>query len=1219
MIQQTANQFSEGMNLDTHPIAINNQQLASALNATMITMNGNELVLQNDMGNGKVESAHLPAGYVPVGMTEFGGIIYVASHNPLTGQSQIGSFPSPERNISSDEESHSADKTFQRFSALAKQNQYPYLNEGDLYIQSLAQKLGIRVDNPIRPGDKFSIEMDNNADFVNLLKLLDIKALNLYPCTINSDGAFVKIEDLIEDYTYWVDNNQINNQEEGQKYSSFVYCRLPDGIRRYNVYKNKIVGDLYLKLDLGVPENIPYYILADSENGKSEYTILMPQLPNISKYRAYITTTDGDEYWIDTDQESIENQFIIGTKEATSQEIVYYYGSSTTTKFYTITYKFSDLFKQNTIHNYTIIPYFKPGANIDEVPDLDGEVIEKNSGYLVGMTVKGSIDLSKLGRGIINFNNFRYYNNTTDDIFTLSYSMETYLKSSQIISEVDLCTIDYSRLLDSEGKLSTSAISLIEGDGLYSTVIGSSKVSYFGNFQQSIPYNDGLKIGKVYIGFLRAKIQTTIEDEIVYKYSKPFIIFTSSISNYLFSSNMQQYLDASLGNNPTDKDNNPRPANEETNTLWDDYVGIPCRINWKYSVDNSEIETETETSGYTLPENSPSPEVYFKQTKKGYVKYTLNPVVDLRLGNDFPIELSDISAEFDQSTIEVDQDETTYSYEAELVGTHSSAELDSMVTTPVLEQDCNRSQDYRVTYDPQTKTLTCGVRIVSEFKGGTIDVQNEVITGNAFIPLLDSGVRSTMLMQDLYTNEDIDAQSNQQLPPAFYELSKWCSFYTYKGDTGSHSRKAMHFVDTILDTGEDDDAYKGYSTNTDDYIIDHDSEAVENVFDIKTSSPAWSKFIIPYREKYQERYGDAPLITFDQATSNGRTQFNTTNPKDVCIPMLMDTSGIYRPIEDIGFALSYTGHLGYVTNLIDIYQSNGLIMQENQVYTLSYKYTNPNDIIYSKPYQFVYNIKVKGNINIQLGEQFPQNAIISTSYSETSEGKTSVLVQAVKSGEYYDQLNSALSSISTYATTNAVKLPKMALLDQQNNVKVFDETIVPVTLNSPDIESQVAIFLSSNHAEQNNPAIIDDELIGTADFLGKPLSPNLMYFADINKVLYSSEMLQNFELDGSGNYTRTINGQSFVFSHPNASVFIALARAISHGVIKVALDRAYNPLRGLYIDFGKAKTKGYVVSNDNRTRYDKVGSQNLSLGGTYQGINVALVGKANAYIPQSRW
>jgi hypothetical protein len=65
-------------------------------------------------------------------------------------------------------------------------------------------------------------------------------------------------------------------------------------------------------------------------------------------------------------------------------------------------------------------------------------------------------------------------------------------------------------------------------------------------------------------------------------------------------------------------------------------------------------------------------------------------------------------------------------------------------------------------------------------------------------------------------------------------------------------------------------------------------------------------------------------------------------------------------------------------------------------------------------------------------------------------------------------------------------------------------------------------------------------------------------------------------------------------------VFIALAKAISFGVIKVTLDRAYNPLRGLYIDFGKAKTKGYVISNDNnRTRYDEVGSQNLSLGKTY--------------------
>ena len=33
----------------------------------------------------------------------YGGIIYVASYNPLTNKGQIGSFPSPERNISSNE------------------------------------------------------------------------------------------------------------------------------------------------------------------------------------------------------------------------------------------------------------------------------------------------------------------------------------------------------------------------------------------------------------------------------------------------------------------------------------------------------------------------------------------------------------------------------------------------------------------------------------------------------------------------------------------------------------------------------------------------------------------------------------------------------------------------------------------------------------------------------------------------------------------------------------------------------------------------------------------------------------------------------------------------------------------------------------------------------------------------------------------------------------
>jgi hypothetical protein len=38
------------------------------------------------MGNVKLEHAKLPSGYVPVGMKEHGGIIYVAAYNPTTGK-----------------------------------------------------------------------------------------------------------------------------------------------------------------------------------------------------------------------------------------------------------------------------------------------------------------------------------------------------------------------------------------------------------------------------------------------------------------------------------------------------------------------------------------------------------------------------------------------------------------------------------------------------------------------------------------------------------------------------------------------------------------------------------------------------------------------------------------------------------------------------------------------------------------------------------------------------------------------------------------------------------------------------------------------------------------------------------------------------------------------------------------------------------------------------
>ena len=97
------NTFGEGLIMDFAPDNTQANVLTNALNATMLTYNGNEMSLQNDMGNGQVETASLPEGYVPMGVCEFGGIIYIVSYNPQDNLCQIGSFPSPERNITKDD------------------------------------------------------------------------------------------------------------------------------------------------------------------------------------------------------------------------------------------------------------------------------------------------------------------------------------------------------------------------------------------------------------------------------------------------------------------------------------------------------------------------------------------------------------------------------------------------------------------------------------------------------------------------------------------------------------------------------------------------------------------------------------------------------------------------------------------------------------------------------------------------------------------------------------------------------------------------------------------------------------------------------------------------------------------------------------------------------------------------------------------------------------
>ena len=154
--QKTKNIFNEGLIMDLNPISTPSNVLTGCLNGTYITYNGNEFVLQNDMGNGRVETAYLPEGYIPLGTTELGGIIYIVSYNPLIKKCQIGSFPSPERNITSDEISDL------KGLSICCSDFYEKDSEGKItnHLKSSIQRL-VFNDVELNPGDKFII---NSSD-----------------------------------------------------------------------------------------------------------------------------------------------------------------------------------------------------------------------------------------------------------------------------------------------------------------------------------------------------------------------------------------------------------------------------------------------------------------------------------------------------------------------------------------------------------------------------------------------------------------------------------------------------------------------------------------------------------------------------------------------------------------------------------------------------------------------------------------------------------------------------------------------------------------------------------------------------------------------------------------------------------------------------------------------------------------------------------------------
>ena len=94
--QETSNTFSEGLIKDLNPINTPSTALTDCVNGTIITYDGNEYSLQNDKGNYGLKNCKLSPNYIPVGIKEYGDILYIVSYNPLDESVEIGSYPSPQ-------------------------------------------------------------------------------------------------------------------------------------------------------------------------------------------------------------------------------------------------------------------------------------------------------------------------------------------------------------------------------------------------------------------------------------------------------------------------------------------------------------------------------------------------------------------------------------------------------------------------------------------------------------------------------------------------------------------------------------------------------------------------------------------------------------------------------------------------------------------------------------------------------------------------------------------------------------------------------------------------------------------------------------------------------------------------------------------------------------------------------------------------------------------
>ena len=230
------NQFNGGMVKDVEPLMVPNTVMTDCLNGTLITYNGNEFALQNDMGNYGFKNGGLSNGFVPVGMKEHQGVLYIISYNPIDNKVEIGSFPSQQTIFTptvKDKESALEDITFDKtdfYNNLEKQTKITiFSKDSEFYL---------------KPGDKYLLVMKGDDEEEKL--------------------SFKEIIDHINETAYWkhlvpyilTDENKLYNVD------GFLELQADKSIENRSDYipiSWDIPGWLAVKYNITVPEQFNIY------------------------------------------------------------------------------------------------------------------------------------------------------------------------------------------------------------------------------------------------------------------------------------------------------------------------------------------------------------------------------------------------------------------------------------------------------------------------------------------------------------------------------------------------------------------------------------------------------------------------------------------------------------------------------------------------------------------------------------------------------------------------------------------------------------------------------------------------------------------------------------------------------------------------------------------------------------------------------------------------